>query len=98
MLSLGLVNVSLTPSMHRFFQWKNSLDVANNSSFCHGFSHSLSRLSCSHVHLQISAVSEVEQSCLLKLGDVCGRRNAVLDKQRIANVICLHSVSNPLIL
>lgn len=33
MLSLGLVNVSLTPSMHRFFQWKNSLDVANTSCF-----------------------------------------------------------------
>lgn len=55
-------------------------------------------VSCSRVHLQVSAVSEVEQSYPLKLVDVCGRRNAVLDKQRIANVICLHSVSNPLIL
>lgn len=55
-------------------------------------------VSCSHEHLPISAVSEVEQSHPLKLGDVCGRRNAVLDKQRIANVICLPSVSNLLIL
>lgn len=55
-------------------------------------------VSCSHVHLQISAVSEVEQSYALKLVDVCGRRDAVLDKQRMAGVTCLHSVSSPLIL
>lgn len=44
-------------------------------------------VSCSHVHLQISAVSEVEQSYPLKLVDICGRRNAVLDKLMVSAYI-----------
>lgn len=56
-------------------------------------------VSCSHAPANLtSAVSEVEQTCPLKLANVCGRKNALLYNQRIASVLCLYSVPNPLIL